>query len=75
MKRFFHSLICTDDLLRCSLGELFISYFLLIFYFTSKNLTEEFGCVVTWLPVDPDKGDRVCNFGDDFERIQAQLIS
>ena len=35
----------------------------------SKNLTEEFGCVVTWLPLDLAV-DKVCNFGDDFEKAK-----
>ena len=35
----------------------------------SKNLTEEFGCIVTWLPVDLAV-DKVCNFGDDFEKAK-----
>ena len=26
---------------------------------------------MTWLPVDPGRGDRVCNFGDDFERARV----
>ena len=26
---------------------------------------------MTWLPVDPAKGDRVCNFGDDFESAKV----
>ena len=33
MRRFFHFLLCSDSL-RCSLGELLLSYILLSFYFT-----------------------------------------
>ena len=33
MRRFIHDLICSDSS-RCSLGELFLSYILLSYYFT-----------------------------------------
>ena len=36
----------------------------------SKNLTEEFGCIVTWLPVNLAV-DKVCNFGEDFEMAKV----
>ena len=41
----------------------------MVFIF-SKNLTEEYGCVVTWLPVDPAV-DQICNFGNDFEKAKT----